>query len=413
MILLSSKILPMARKSAVSNEAIVIWGGIIQAIGNADAIIKQFPGHRVYRLKNAVLMPGLVNTHAHLELPPLLENISASNYIGWVLNLLKAKKALTDNDYRSATRRNIQELITTGTTTVAEICTHNVSPSPLKQSGLRGIIFQEIIAMSQSSLDQHRLKSLDPLRATSAATSLLRLGLSPHAPHTVSEAVLLQIKKIAKQEKLPLSMHVAESRDETRLLQGKGNRIEKIYQAAGWDTRWAPSANSSFEYLSRLGLLGPRFLAIHAVQVTDKDISLIRKTRTPVAHCPRSNSALHVGTMPLKKFLDAGVTVGLGTDSLASSLSLNMWDEMRYACRIHKKDGVTVRDIFRLATIGGAKALGLDKEIGTLAPGKKADIIALPLPRKNTGDLYSDLLRETESSIMTMVNGKILFDKSS
>jgi cytosine/adenosine deaminase-related metal-dependent hydrolase len=101
--------------------------------------------------------------------------------------------------------------------------------------------------------------------------------------------------------------------------------------------------------------------------------------------------------------------VGLGTDSLASVPNLNMWDEMRYARKIHKKDGVTAEDIFKLATIGGAKALGLDKEIGTLEPGKKADLIAVPLPKKDTGDLYSDLLRETKSCIMTMVNGKILY----
>ncbi len=113
--------------------------------------------------------------------------------------------------------------------------------------------------------------------------------------------------------------------------------------------------------------------------------------------------------MPLKRLLDAGVTVGLGTDSLASVPSLNMWDEMRYAYRIHRRDGITPLEIFKLATISGAKALGLDKKIGTLEPGKKADIIAVPLPKKNTGDLYSDLLRETKSCIMTMVNGKILF----
>ena len=112
--------------------------------------------------------------------------------------------------------------------------------------------------------------------------------------------------------------------------------------------------------------------------------------------------------MPLKKFLDAGVTVGLGTDSLASSPTLNMWDEMRYAYQIHRRSGVSAEDIFSLATINGAKALGLDKEIGTLAPGKKADMIAVPLPGKDTGDIYSDLLRETKSCIMSMVNGKVL-----
>lgn len=113
--------------------------------------------------------------------------------------------------------------------------------------------------------------------------------------------------------------------------------------------------------------------------------------------------------MPLKKFLDAGITVGLGTDSLASSPSLNMWDEMRYAWQIHRRDGITARDIFNLATIGGANALGMDKEIGTIEPGKKADLIAVSVPKKNTGDIYSDLLRETKSCIMSMVNGKIIY----
>lgn len=184
-----------------------------------------------------------------------------------------------------------------------------------------------------------------------------------------------------------------------------------LYEFAKWNKDWAPEASSSFEYLNRIGLLSPNLLAVHAVQVTDSDIRLIKKSGTSIAHCPRSNKETHVGRMPLKKFLDAGITVGLGTDSLASSPSLNMWDEMRYAYKVHKKDGVTAQDIFRLATIGGAKALGLDKQIGTLEPGKKADIIAVPLPKKDTGDIYSDLLRETKSSIMTMVNGKILYEK--
>ena len=113
--------------------------------------------------------------------------------------------------------------------------------------------------------------------------------------------------------------------------------------------------------------------------------------------------------MQLKNFLDAGITVGLGTDSLASSPTLNMWDEMRYAYKIHKKDGITAKDIFHLATIGGAKALGMYKEVGTLEPGKKADLIVVPIPKKDTEDIYSDLLRETKSCMISVVNGKIIY----
>lgn len=203
-------------------------------------------------------------------------------------------------------------------------------------------------------------------------------------------------------------MHLAESKDEIRLLKGKKSGFEKLYRGAGWDLAWAPAARSSFAYLHKLGLLGRGLIGVHAVQATRHDIALLKKTKTAIAHCPRSNKETGVGTMRLKDFLEAGITVGLGTDSLASTSTLNMWDEMRFAYALHRKDGITARDIFRLATLGGARALGMEKEIGTLEPGKKADIIAVPLPKKDTGDIYSDLLRETKSCIMTMVDGKII-----
>jgi cytosine/adenosine deaminase-related metal-dependent hydrolase len=203
-------------------------------------------------------------------------------------------------------------------------------------------------------------------------------------------------------------MHVAESKDEIRLLKGEKSGLERLYRSAGWDPAWAPSADSPFQYIHRLGLLNEHFLAVHAIHITDKDIRLIKKTRTSVAHCPRSNKETRVGKMALRKLLDAGIIVGLGTDSLASSPSLNMWDEMRYAYRVHRRNGVSALDIFRLATVGSAAALGMGKDIGTIEPGKKADIIAVTLPNKKSGDPYSDLLRETESCIMSMINGKIV-----
>ena len=204
-------------------------------------------------------------------------------------------------------------------------------------------------------------------------------------------------------------MHVAESKDEIRLLQRKYSRFEKLYRGVGWVTAWAPSADSPFEYLHTLGLLNDNFLAVHAVQATDKDISLIKRSRVSVAHCPRSNRETGVGKMPLRKFLDSGIVVGLGTDSLASSPSLNLWDEMRSAYRMHRSEGITAKDIFTIATAGGAKALGMFNAIGSIEAGKRADIIAVPLPKKDTGDIYSDLLRETKSCIMSVVDGKILY----
>ena len=392
----------------LQNGAIVVKHGAIAAAGPLHVIIRSYPSHRVHALDNAVLMPGLVNTHTHLELPPLLEKVRASSFPGWILNLIAVKKGLSFHHYARAASANIRELITTGTTTVGEICTHDASPALLKQAGLRATVYKEIISMAPGGKG-HARSAHGPRRSTQPRSPSILRGFSPHSPYTVSEAVLREITASAPRKDAILAMHIAESRDEVKLLQRKRSGLERLYHYAHWDPAWAPKGMSPFEYLQRIGFLSSRVLAVHAVQVTDADIALLKRSGASVAHCPRSNRMLGVGKMPLKKLLDAGIPVGLGTDSLASSPNLNLWDEMRFALRVHQRSGIKPEDIFRLATIGGARALGRDREIGSLAPGKKADIIALPLPRRSTGDLYSDLLRETKCCIMSMVNGKILY----
>ena len=138
----------------------------------------------------------------------------------------------------------------------------------------------------------------------------MQSGLSPHSPYTVSESALQAISDLLQKKDIRIAMHIAESKDETGLLQGKKNGLEKLYRLAGWDLRWAPRGHSSIEYLKRIGFLSPNLLAVHAVQVTGKDIELIRKSKVSIAHCPRSNKETGVGKMPLKKFIDAGITVG-------------------------------------------------------------------------------------------------------
>ena len=401
MIIYAESIIRRFDQVPVADAAIVVKNGHILAVGKASAITKKYHNHRIVRPANAVIMPGLVNAHAHLELPLLLDDIRAQNYTDWVLNLLKEKKRLTKTDYTAAAQRNITALLQSGTTTVAEISTHGASPPLLAKSGLRSIIFHEIISMVQDN----KALVLPHLRS---ATRLLRYGYSPHSTHTVSEAALREVCRVAARKAIPLCMHVAETKEELRLLQHRKSSLNRLYAAAGWDVNMAPNARSSFEFLRSIGILSPAFLAVHAVQADSADISIIKRSGAGIAHCPRSNHEIGVGTMDLAKILEARIPVGLGTDSLASSPSLNLWDEMRYACKVHRRSGVTQQDIFYMATMGGARVLGMDQEIGSLEPGKKADIIAIPLPRRDSGNLYSDLLRETKTCIMTMVNGRVL-----
>jgi len=382
--------------------AVAIRRGCIRDIGAAHQIKANYPRDKHLHLKNSVLMPGLVNVHAHLELPPLLDKIRSPNYPMWVLNLLKQKKHLSLDDYENAARANVTALLSTGTTSVGEICTHNISPSVLRHAGIRSIIYHEIISMDPSARPPRIGKLMH------RPSSLITHAVSPHSPYTVAEPVLRMISRSANRRHVPISMHVAESKDEIRFLRMKPGGIDRIYAAAGWQRSWAPVAASPIAYLFSLGVMNSHFLAVHAVNITDDDIRLLKKSRSSVAHCPRSNALLRVGTMPLKKMLDAGIPIGLGTDSLASAPSLNLWDEMRYAYRMHRTGRVTSLNIFRMATSGGAKALGLNERTGRLVSGLQADIIAVPIPHKLSGDLYSDLLRETKKSIMTMVHGKVL-----
>ncbi len=402
MILTSSVLIPAftTKFKPIGNGAIVIHRGSIVDIGKATSLIRKYPSQAVYSLENAVLMPGLVNAHTHLELPPLLNKIRTKRFPDWVLGLIRVKRKIAFSDYVDNSKKNIETLIRTGTTTVAEICTHHASPEPLILSGLRAVIFHEVISMDPSSV----LPVL-PQFMTRPSTRV-HVGISPHAPHTVSAAVLRGLKK--RYSGLRFCMHVAESRDEIELLRtGKGGFL-KIYKMAGWNSAWAPRPASPFQYLHDLGMLDSLFTAVHAVYATSNDIGLIKKAGLCIVHCPRSNRETGVGKISLKLFLDAGIPVALGTDSLASSPSLSMWDEMRFAYRLHRHSGTSAADIFKSATLSGARSLGLDGRIGTLERGKRADIIAVPLPTKTTGDLYSDLIRETRYSIMTMVDGNFL-----
>ena len=404
MILTAPYLLAMGRaEEPVRNGAVAIRRGTICDVGAADSVIKRNPSLPAYSLHDCVLMPGLVNLHTHLELPPMLDKIRAKTFPDWILNLIAYKKKLSAVQYKRAVKINIKTIIETGTTTIGEICTHDTSPEYLKKSGLRAQVFMEIIGMTPLTA-RHGERVLSPKRST----MLIRYGLSPHSPYTVSEEVLQEISDHSRKNRLRIAMHIAESRDELKLLQRRKSGLQKIYAFAHWDLGSAPKGNSSFEYLNDIGLLSSRLLAVHAVQINDNDIYLIKNSGTAVAYCPRSNKELNIGKMPLRKFLSAGIPVGLGTDSLASVPTLSMWDEMRYAYQLHRRDGVTARDIFFMATSGGARALGLEREIGSLVPRKKADIIAVPLLKISTSDIYSTLLRDTMTCTMTMVNGHII-----
>jgi 5-methylthioadenosine/S-adenosylhomocysteine deaminase len=287
----------------------------------------------------------------------------------------------------------------------------------------------EVIGMDDADLPQimERMESrLATLRE--ACGPLVEPGLSPHAPYTVSSRLYRELARYARRNDLRLATHVAESKAEVELLKHGMGAIAQAYKAAHlWKGQhWSPPGVSPVSLLQRSEALGPETLAVHCVQLDSDDIAVLAASGATVAHCPRSNGRLQCGTAPISDLRRAGVVVGLGTDSLASNETLDLFAEMGAAVDYSRAstaagvpesaEGRVLDDkaVLRMATLEGAAALGLDSHIGSLDVGKQADIIAVQLPQAAAAgsDLPSLLVTRTTASHvhMTMIEGRILFE---
>ena len=335
-------------------------------------------------LGDALLMPGLVNAHTHLELTVMRGFLEDLDFGQWIMRLNAVKRATLDRDrLLDSARFGLTEGIRAGITTYADTCDSGVAFDAMLERGVRGIMYQEVFGPDPNDRDT----ALETLREKIAAlrpreTGLVRVGVSPHAPYTVSDALYAAVAEYAARERLPVAAHIAESEVERQLVE----RDEGLF-ADGLRRRGiqrGPRARSSIEVLRRTGVLERRALLIHCVRLDAEDIALIARSASPVAHCPISNAKLGHGVSPVHELLDAGAIVGLGSDSVASNNRMDLLAEGRAAilaqrARLARHDVLGARDALRLATLDGARALGLDAVLGSLEPGKSADLAAFPL----------------------------------
>ncbi|MBN1631431.1 MAG: amidohydrolase family protein, partial [Thermoleophilia bacterium] len=243
----------------------------------------------------------------------------------------------------------------------------------------------------------------------------LEWGVSPHAPYTVPPRLYREAARFARRAGLRMATHVAESHAEVELLTKGSSAIAKAYKAAHlWKRQhWRPPGISPVQCVAESGALGPDMLAVHAVQVDESDVETLAVTGTAVAHCPRSNLRLKCGVAPVADMRAAGITIGLGTDSLASNDNLDLFDEMRLALEVSRSRGtaLTPDAVLRMATLEGARALGWDHLVGSLEVGKSADVIAVQLRGLETGDPVDALVAASSAADvrMTMIDGTPVF----
>jgi 5-methylthioadenosine/S-adenosylhomocysteine deaminase len=364
----------------LENATVAIDGDRIAYVGpRAEA-----PRGTDVELGDAVLMPGLVNAHCHLELTAMRGFLEDLDFRRWILRLTTAKRAvLTPEMLLDSARAGLEEGIAAGITTYADTCDSGVAIDAMREYGVRGVMYQELFGpdpkQRDDSIRDFRSK-LEKLRAKE--TALVRVGISPHAPYTVSDALFRASSELARDESLPMAIHIAESEAEHLLITQAGGAFAQGLRGRGIavDVR----ATTPIALLEQFGVLERKPLLIHCVRANQADIERIATSGSPVAHCPISNAKLGHGTAPLLELLAGGVEVALGSDSMASNNRMHMLEEARIAilmqrARVGTHEALSAADVLELATMGGACALGLADEIGSLEVGKSADLAAFSL----------------------------------
>jgi 5-methylthioadenosine/S-adenosylhomocysteine deaminase len=400
----------------IPDGAVGIHAGRIAAVGRRADVAAACPAGQLWDLGESALLPGLVNCHAHLEIGPLPSAPPTESFVPWVLRVIEARKVTPFEAQARVAEAGARALLRSGTTSVGEVSTTGRSLTPLLRVGLRGVVYREILGLAPAEASERANAGRADMLAMSAAArdSRLAIGVSPHSPYALSEELLSACGDLVRKSGVSPAIHAAESPAETEFLATGGGPIaDRLYPAVG-----CPSppphrrARSPIAYLADVGVLRWRPLLIHAVHADEADCRTMAQHGARVVHCPRSNRRLSEGTAPIPLFLTQGIPVGLGTDSLASAPSLDLWAEMRAALVAHA-GRLSPEAVLEMGTLGGARALGIADRVGSLELGKRADVIAVDARRVAAADPIGSLLEETrgEDVLLVLIDGEMCHNR--
>jgi len=323
-------------------------------------------------------MPGLINAHIHLELSWLRGRVPpAGKFTDWVKQLVAARGGIERPDdpaVLESLRAAIHELKASGTVAVGDISNSLASPAAMRDAGLGGVVFHELLGFKQR--DGALVERSREARAAAAGC----VSLAPHAPYSTSPELFQAIRgEVSASACRIMSVHLGESPEETELLATGTGPWRGILEFIGlWRDDWTIPACGPVEYLDRLGVIDARTLVVHGVQFDDAALARLAAIGATLVTCPRSNQWVGVGVPPIERFYASGVRVAVGTDSLASVEDLNLFSELKTMRGI--APAVPAAKLLASATLAGARALGLEHELGSLTPGKRAEILAIALP---------------------------------
>ncbi len=414
-------VLPVS-STAIADGAIAVEGTAIVGVGNYAELTHRYPEAKRKSFGEAAILPGLINAHSHLELTAMrgfLDDVEG-DFFSWLRRLTVARlEHMTADDLRVSATWGACEALKAGVTYVADASdAAGESMNALRETGLRGTVYQESFG-PDPKLASENFKKLSEKIANlrSRQTSLVRVGVSPHAPYTVSAPQLEMISGFALAEQLPLMMHAAESVAETMLLAEGNGSFAQSFASRG--IKWQVPALSSIKYLAQHGVLQTRPLLAHCINVDADDLDIIAETQARIAHCPKSNAKLGHGRAPFAEFVRRKLRVGLGSDSVASNNTSDLLEEARFAvlcARAAREQSITLdaHDALYAMTVGGARAVGFEGQIGELREGCQADFAVVSFAGTHQQPSYNPVSTLIFSStgrdvVLTVVAGKELY----
>ena len=388
-------------RAPIEHGVVTIDGERIVAVGT------QAEGGEVFDLGSVALLPGLVNTHTHLEFSHLKRPLGEPGMalVDWI-RLVIAERGRGDREASDSIRAGLAESVRDGVTMLGEITQGDANA--YEKAGVDLTFFLEVIGFSRARAESAFAAVMERLAGLEGKSSG-QIGLSPHAPYTVSPELLRELVRLAQEQNLPVAMHVAESADELELLAtGTGPFQELLAERSMWDAAAIPRASRPLDYL-RLLAEAPRALVIHGNYLDDAERSFLAANvdRMSLVYCPRTHAYFGHPPYPLAELLAAGVRVALGTDSRASNPDLDLLAEMRYVAGTIP--AIDPLEILRMGTLTGAEALGRAAEVGSITPGKLANLVAVPLPddvRAAPRDRLVAILASPESPCAVWIRGK-------
>ncbi|HSS21355.1 MAG TPA: amidohydrolase [Pyrinomonadaceae bacterium] len=391
-------------RRVIADAAIAIDHGRVVAAGSRHDLARLYTATQTVDATGKVIIPGLINGHTHIPMTlfrGLADDLDLQEWLTKYIFPAEAKN-VTEDFVRAGTRLGLAEMIRGGTTTYCDMYYfEDAIADETAKAGVRGVLGETVIdfPVADNKTNAEAMAYVERFVQKWKGNELIVPAIAPHAPYTVSEEHLKAVRAFSDRTGAPIVTHISETKRE----------VDDSIKAKG---------ASPVDYLSRIGFLSDRVIAAHMVWPNDGEIAILKRIGVGVVHNPQSNMKLASGVAPVPKMLADGLRVGLGTDGAASNNDLNMWEEMDTAAKLHKLISndpkvMTALEAFELATISGARALHLEKEIGSLEKGKRADLVIVNRDSLNqipVYNIYSDLVYATKASDVetVIINGRIV-----